>query len=90
MTADKIKNCLPNNCLWHVLNVESDTYLKPDRLTQVIDVYMNSHVNNPSRACVVSGDSQTGKTGVSPGPAMTTTPLEKPQLEMFEVWIQKF
>jgi len=58
-------------------SVESDIWLKPDRLTQVNDVHMNSHVNNPSRASVVSGYSQTGKTGVSLDPAMTTTPPEK-------------
>jgi len=32
--------------LKHVLSVEGDSWLKPDCLTNVIDVYMNSYVSN--------------------------------------------
>ena len=46
MVADRIKRSLPIHCLKHVLSVESDSWLKPDRLTNVIDVYMNSYVSN--------------------------------------------
>ena len=50
MIADRIKRTLPDHCLKHVLSVESDSWLKPDRLTHVIDVYMNSYVHNSARA----------------------------------------
>ena len=42
--ADRIKQDLPNHCLRHVLAIESDSWLTPDRLVNVVDVYMNSHV----------------------------------------------
>ena len=78
MIADRIKRVLPDHCLKHVLSVESDSWLKPDRLTHVIDVYMNSYVHNSARASggetvnpSTRGDgtvlSRVGGSGFSPG-----------------------
>jgi len=44
LLADRIKMDLPNHCLRYVLATEGDSWLKPDRLVNVVDVYMNSHV----------------------------------------------
>ena len=75
MIADRIKRVLPDHCLKHVLSVESDSWLKPDRLTQVIDVYMNSYVHNSARTSsgctseTVNPATRVGGSGFSSGVA---------------------
>ena len=56
MVSDRIKQTLPDHCLRHVLSSEGSDWYKPDRLTDVVDTYMNSHLNLP----------RTGATGTKP------------------------
>jgi hypothetical protein len=46
MVADRIKRVLPDHCLRHVLSTEGDSWFKPDRLTHIVDTYMNSRLCN--------------------------------------------
>lgn len=46
LLADRIKQTLPDHVLKHVLSAEGDAWFRPDKLTHVIDVYMNSHLSD--------------------------------------------
>jgi len=43
--ADRIKQTLSDTCLRHVLSTEGSEWLRPERLTDVIDTYVNSHLS---------------------------------------------
>jgi len=49
LLADRIKMDLANHCLRHLLATEGDSWLKPDRLVNVADMYMNSHEYGTSK-----------------------------------------
>ena len=45
LVSDRIKQTLPSKCLKHVLSTEGDKWLTPEKLTDIMDVYMNSRVD---------------------------------------------
>jgi len=45
MVSDHIKQTLGDACLKHVLSVEGDDWYHPDKLTSVIDTFVNSRLS---------------------------------------------
>jgi len=45
MVYDRIKQTLTHACLKHVLSVKGDDWYHPDRLTYVIDTFVNSRLS---------------------------------------------
>ena len=45
--SDRIKQTLPASCLDHVLSTEGIKWFRPDKLTTVVDTYLNSHSSSP-------------------------------------------
>jgi len=45
LVSDRIKQTLPSECLKHVLSTEGNKWLTPEKLTDIMDVYMNSRVD---------------------------------------------
>jgi len=45
LVSDRIKQTLSSECLKHVLSMEGDKWLTPEKLTDIVDVYMNSRVD---------------------------------------------
>ena len=65
MVADRIKQTLSDSCLRYVLAAEGADWFKPEKLTDVIDVYVNSHLNINRN--VVGGVKPSKPQGVSAG-----------------------
>ena len=63
LLARRIKQTLPDHCLRHVLSAEGSDWFKIDRLTQVVDIYMNSQLSLP----------HSGVSGSKPPPKVTQT-----------------
>lgn len=70
LLADRIKQTLADHILKHVLCAEGESWFKPDKLTNVIDVYMNSHVSDV-KANLTTADKNTSSTFARANQAMS-------------------
>jgi len=45
LVSDRLKTCLPQGMLNHVLSQEGDSWFKPERLAYLADTYVSNHAN---------------------------------------------